>query len=255
MPGWIASPSLDRDQPLRLVPRPQVSDAAAATIGDAIRDDLFATLTHIGKKLGLPEITEGLFLKDVTLTLSERETLSEDRQTTWLTQPVVEYGHYSPCNLTAYKNLWSKETPGQPLSDRLHVTLTHEVIHCYQYQIIDDVYLADRMPPWISEGSAIWLAGNDTGIVEPMVPGLWRKFIMGMPQNPLTLRTLRRVRLVCAPRPPRAPHVEPRRRGLARRGEVDQRPTIGGVHRRPRRRRQGRGGGVGAAARARTLVG
>ncbi len=69
------------------------------------------------------------------------------------------------------------------------MTLTHEVIHCYQYQVIDDVYLADMMPPWISEGSAIWLAGNDTGIVEPMVPGLWRKFIMGMPQNPLTLRT------------------------------------------------------------------
>ena len=66
--------SLDRGLPLRLVPRPQVSDAAAATIGDAIRDDLFATLTHIGKRLGLPEITEGLFLKDVTLTLSEHDT-------------------------------------------------------------------------------------------------------------------------------------------------------------------------------------
>ena len=66
--------SLDGGLPRGPVPRPQVSDAAAATIGDAIRDDLFATLTHIGKRLGLPEITEGLFLKDVTLTLSERET-------------------------------------------------------------------------------------------------------------------------------------------------------------------------------------
>ena len=181
--------SLGGGPPRGLVPGRIASNAAAATIGDAIRDDLFKTLTHIGQRLGLPEISEGLFVKDVTLTLSEHDTTNDRVQTFWLTQAVVEGGHYSPCNLTVYKNLWSKETPGQPLSATMHVTLTHEVVHCYQYQIVDDVHIADQMPPWIMEGTAIWLAGNDTGIVEPMTPGLWRKYIMGKPENPLTSRT------------------------------------------------------------------
>jgi hypothetical protein len=180
--------SLGGGRPSGLVPGPLASNGAAK-IGDAIRDDLFKTLTHIGQRLGLPEITEGLFLKDVTLTLSEHDTTNDEVHTLWLTQAAVESGHYSPCNLTVYKNLWSKETPGQPLSATMHVTLTHEVIHCYQYQVVDDVYIADQMPPWIMEGTAIWLAGNDTGIVEPMTPGLWRKYIMGKPENPLTSRT------------------------------------------------------------------
>jgi hypothetical protein len=182
--------SLGGGPPRGLVPGPPVPNTAAATVGDAIRDDLFKTLTHIGQRLGLPEITGGLFLKDVTLTLSEDSGLREDGSYTfWLTQAAVENGHYSPCNLTVYKNLWTRETPGQPLSATMHVTLTHEVIHCYQYQVVDDVYIADQMPPWIMEGTAIWLAGNDTGIVEPMTPGLWRKYIMGKPENPLTSRT------------------------------------------------------------------
>jgi hypothetical protein len=182
--------SLGGGPPRGLVPGPLVSNAAAARVADAIRDDLFKTLTHIGQRLGLSEITEGLFLKDVTLTLSEDSGLRDDGSYTfWLTQAALDDANYSPCNLTVYKNLWSKETPGQPLSALMHVTLTHEVIHCYQYQVIDDVHIADLMPPWIMEGTAIWLAGNDTGIVEPMTPGMWRTHIMGKPERSLTSRT------------------------------------------------------------------
>jgi hypothetical protein len=171
-------------------PLGRVTNDAKSTVADAVRDDLFATITHIGQKLGLPVIREGLFLKDVTLTLTEDSGLRADgTYTFWLTQPVLEGDNYSPCNVTLYKNLWSKETAGQPLSATVHVTLTHEVIHCYQYLVVDDVFVADLMPPWIMEGSAIWLAGNDTGIVEPMTPGLWTNFIMGKPQNALTSRT------------------------------------------------------------------
>ena len=182
--------SIDGRVPLGLMPRETGSNAATATVGDAIRDDLFATITHIGQKLGLPPIREGLYLKDVTLTLTEDSGLRKDGSYTfWLTQPILEDYNYSPCNLTVYKNLWSKETAGQPLSDTMHVTLTHEVIHCYQYQVIDDVHIADLMPPWIMEGTAIWLAGNDTGIVEPMTPGMWRRQILGEPEHALTSRT------------------------------------------------------------------
>jgi hypothetical protein len=172
------------------IPGRVTSNAPAATVGEAVRDDLFATITHIGQKLGLPVIREGLFLKDVTLTLTEESGLRKDGSYTfWWTQPVIESGHYSPCNLTLYKNMWSKETPGQPLSATMHVTLTHEVIHCYQYQVINDVVIADLMPPWIMEGTAIWLAGNDTGIVEPMSASMWTNAIMGRPWTSLTART------------------------------------------------------------------
>lgn len=182
--------SNDNGLPRGLVPRRITTDAPAATVGDAIREDVLATIAHIGPKLGIPTIREGTFLKDVTLTLTEDSGLRKDGSYTfWLTQPATESGNYSPCNLTVYKNMWSKETAGQPLSPTMHVTLTHEIVHCYQYAVIDDLSTADLMPTWIMEGSAIWLAGNDTGIVEPMTPGLWRNWILGKPWISLTARS------------------------------------------------------------------
>ncbi len=43
--------------------------------------------------------------------------------------------------------------------------------------------------PPASPASAIWLAGNDTGIVESMTPDMWRGTNMGMPQTSVTTRT------------------------------------------------------------------
>jgi hypothetical protein len=177
--------STDGGVPGGLVPARTGSDAPAATVAEAIRADLFATITHIGQKLGLPVIREGLYLTDVTLTLSD----GDDGDAFWVTHASLGDNNYRPCELTVFHNLWSKETPGQPLSATMHVTLTHEVIHCYQNAVIDDVYKVDLMPRWIMEGSAIWLAGNDTGIVEPMTPGMYRNFILGQPELALTART------------------------------------------------------------------
>ena len=171
--------------PQGLVPERIGGDAPSATVAEAIRSDLFATITHIGQKLGLPVIREGLYLKDVTLTLAE----GDDGNAFWVTHAQLGDNNYSPCNLTVFHNLWSTETPGQPLSATMHVTLTHEVIHCYQNAVIDDVYTVDFMPRWIIEGSAIWLAGNDTGIVEPMTPGMYRTHILGQPEKALTARS------------------------------------------------------------------
>lgn len=167
------------------IPTKVSSDVAAATIAEAIRADVFATITHIGQKLGLPEIREGLFVKDVTLILAHW-----DRGTTfWETLAISDGTNYTPCNLTVYRNLWSKEVAGQPLSPTMHVTLTHEIIHCYQNQVVGDIDSAFGMPKWIMEGSAIWLAGNDTGIVEPMTPGMYRTHILGKPERALTARS------------------------------------------------------------------
>ncbi|MBA2718286.1 MAG: hypothetical protein H0U52_03435 [Chloroflexi bacterium] len=175
----------DGGVPGGLVPTKVSSDTEAATIAEAIRADVFVTITHIGQKLGLPVIREGLFVNDVTLVLAHW-----DKGTTfWETFAKSDGTNYTPCNLVVYKNLWSKEVAGQPLSPTMHVTLTHEIIHCYQNQVIGDIDSAFGMPKWIMEGSAIWLAGNDTGIVEPMTPGMYRTHILGKPERALTGRT------------------------------------------------------------------
>jgi hypothetical protein len=168
-----------------LIPTKVSTDAEAATIAEAIRADVFATITHIGQKLGLPVIREGLYVKDVTLILAHWDK----DNTLWETFAKSDGTDFTPCNLVVYKSMWSKEVAGQPLSPTMHVTLTHEIVHCYQNQVIGDVDSALAMPKWIMEGSAIWLAGNDTGIVEPMTPAMYRTHILGKPERALTART------------------------------------------------------------------
>ena len=85
-------------------------------IADAVHDDLFATIAHIGPKLGLPAIREGL--------LPQGRDTDARRGRTGRTEPTLladaagaqRMINYSPCNLTLYKNMWSKEAAGQPLS-------------------------------------------------------------------------------------------------------------------------------------------
>ena len=186
--------SIEAGVPAGLTPSLIGTTAATATVGDSMRDDFFTIIKHIGERLGLPVLDEGIFLKEVTLTLTEDDGKREDGR---LLFALTQAGNHEsggvnvnnfPCHVTIYKNLWGAETPGQPLSATMHVILTHEVVHCYQYAVINDPGIAALMPPWIMEGTAIWLAGNDTGIVEPMTPGMWRRKILGMPELPLTSR-------------------------------------------------------------------
>jgi hypothetical protein len=163
-------------------------DAPSDAVQQAFRDELFGDIAHIGQRLGLPQISEGIGLwTNVTVTYSE-----EDGGNTLFTTigSVNGAGIYSPCNIIVWKNSWSgAQVSGGKLSDALHVLVTHEVIHCYQNTIWGSVPVATSIPPWITEGTALWLAADDTKILETMVASQWRTGYFEYPERALTNRT------------------------------------------------------------------
>ena len=143
--------------------------------------DLTADLERLGPRLGLSTIETGgtidtppaPYIGLLTLDISEEDGGNTLMQTWAVVNNVT--GHYSPCNFVVYRNAWQGEqVVGGRVSDRLHVLLTHEAVHCYQNTIIGNEPEALRMPAWIMEGSAAWLAGDDTRIEEPSLPSDWR---------------------------------------------------------------------------------
>ena len=171
--------------PRIVAPRSAGADSPPPQIVAAIEAELYADIQHIGNKLGLPVISEGFgYWKNVTLDVSEKSGGN-----TLLTTDAIlnNIGHYSPCNVTAFKESWQNES-ANGLSPTFHVLMTHEVIHCYQHVVEGDVDTALAVPPWITEGTAIWLAASDTGIVEPELPSDW---IQGYftPETALTNRS------------------------------------------------------------------
>jgi hypothetical protein len=167
--------------------------AADNPIVDAIEADLSADLKHLGPKLGISTISKGLpgtslipALNDVTIDVSDLSggnVLMETNSEYYL-------GLYSPCNVTVYRNAWSgAPLSGGKVSDKLHVLLTHEAVHCYQNVIWGNNATQHAIPSWIKEGTAEWLAGNDTGIVEPSLPSDWRDGYFAHPEMDLIDRS------------------------------------------------------------------
>ena len=177
--------------PTRLAPvRPGPLTGVLAVdqpLADAMKAELLADINHIGPKLGMPVIAQGILFKDITLTLSDTDGGNTLFTTLALQGPLKPY---SPCNVTAWKNAWSGQgvTNGK-VSDFLHVTMTHEVVHCYQNVVWGSTDTGNAIPSFITEGTALWLAGDDTGIEEPMLPSMWKNGWFGRPETALTNRT------------------------------------------------------------------
>jgi hypothetical protein len=151
-------------------------------------NDLNADIARIGPKLGMAILGPGsTAYPNISLIVSDTDGGNALMET-----HAVAYGilHYQPCEVTVYKNAWQNEqVPSNGgVSPRLHVLLTHEVIHCYQNVIWDSVPTSVAMAPWITEGTAAYLAGDDTGIVEPLLPGAWQEGYF-TPETALTNRT------------------------------------------------------------------
>ena len=163
-------------------------DAPSSQLQTAMSHELVDDIQHIGPKLGISTIdTSFQLFADVSLTFSDQQP----GDSLFLTQAIENgVGHYSPCNVTAWRNAWSGESVDSlgNVSPRLHVLMTHEVIHCYQGAVFGDVATDLAMPPWITEGTAIWLAADDTKIAEPMIPSMWKVGYMNAEQ-PLTNRS------------------------------------------------------------------
>jgi hypothetical protein len=171
----------------RLGPARQ-SNAPSDELQTAFHDEVMADIAHIGPRLGLPTISEGLLLwKNITITFSEQD----GGNTLYTTYASVNgAGIYSPCNITVWHQSWANLTAtGGKLPDATHVLLTHEVVHCYQNVVFGSYQTAIAIPPWITEGSALWLAADDTKILETMVGSQWRDGWFAVPGKALTNRT------------------------------------------------------------------
>ncbi len=172
------------DWPIEVDLAPDVSTALA----DAMVRELMADLAHIGPKLGMAVITPGSVLApDISLIMSDEDgggTLMETFAYSDIHNP------FEPCRVTVYKNAWQNEQPTASggVSATLHVLTTHEVVHCYQHVIWGSKQAAESKPDWIVEGSAMWLAADDTGIAEPSLAGMWR-YSYFVPETPLTNRS------------------------------------------------------------------
>ena len=160
---------------------------APADLTSAILKEFEADIAHIGPKLGMPVITQGtIAFPNIELTMSDTSGGGT------LIQTVAEENalHYEPCHLTVFKNAWQSETVtgSGGVSSQLHVLITHEVIHCYQNVVWGSNAVHFAIPPWIIEGTALYLAADDTHIAEPMIPSMWTHgwFI---PETPLTNRS------------------------------------------------------------------
>jgi hypothetical protein len=173
-----------------LIPLARAGTAAAELAGynpleNAFRAEFYADLLELGPKLGLPTIHP-----DMSPTIQPDLTFSDQDggNTFFTTYYRNEEGNFDPCRVTVWHNTWAGESlDGAKVSDRIHVLLTHEAVHCYQQVLWGDVATNEAMPAWITEGTAPWLAADDTGIEEPGIASWWGNWF-DLPQKPLTNR-------------------------------------------------------------------
>ena len=165
-----------------VVPAP----AAPITVAVALEAELVADLADLGPKLGMTILKVRFIDTDVKIHVSALD----GGNTLFTTQAKVMFnGHYRPCDVTAWSNAWLGEVSSSGvISPALHVEMTHEAVHCYQNVIWGDLATGYAIPPWITEGTALYFATDDTKIEEHMLAGKW-KYDYFTPETPLTNRS------------------------------------------------------------------
>ena len=138
--------------------------------------EIQADLERLGPHLGLP------ILKLNSLQFRDADYTARVLLVTTgclYSNPEADHPQCSPwapfgtCNMIVPNNTWAELPAITPL---LHTLFTHEAVHCYQESIWSNQDAENRIPRWIVEGSALWLAADDTGNLEsPVAPtvGLW----------------------------------------------------------------------------------
>ncbi len=170
---------------------------APTALWQAMWNEVQTDIAHIGPKLGMAVIPPGFPYPNVSLEQSQMSggdafflTVARDKYVTFAGHD-VSGPYYTPCNIIAYKEAWQNEavTTSGGVSPRLHVLITHEVVHCYQNVVWGSSDTANAVPPWIEEGTAMWLAADDTGVAEPELANVWTKGYFGRVSTALTNRT------------------------------------------------------------------
>ena len=164
---------------------------APTDLAMAMSEEVATDIAHIGNRLGLPIISIGLpGFPNIMLTISDKDGGDALFETNILDYPNLP-GHIGPCAITAFANAWKGESVngnggGSP---RLHVLITHEVVHCYQNTIWGSSAIAELIPSWIKEGSAMYLAADDTQVAEPTLGAVWTNGYIGRDETALVDRT------------------------------------------------------------------
>jgi von Willebrand factor type D domain len=203
--GWMAGPSASSrasasvsavraDSPATScasrAPGPVTDDFKLAVCSDLVED-----LAGIGKLLGLPVLAPtGLAATTpVRVVFSPSPNGSAYMETNYF-HPPGPLIDFAPCQVTVYPSGYQGESQsGISVSARIHVLLVHEAVHCYQNSVITFEEAGGnasmKVPQWMSEGLATYVATLYTGYAEPATEEFWDNGWLGTPNKELQARS------------------------------------------------------------------
>jgi hypothetical protein len=167
---------------------------------DGVCADVVSDLAGIGARLGLPVLapTSSRLTDPLAIVFAPTNVNGKTLAVTGyfngvkhhLSPGSPEEGFIKePCQITLYPLLYSGEHASLGgVSDRLHVLLSHEVVHCYQDKVFSEAEISQTVPAFITEGSATYLATSYAGYGEPGTASFWSQGWLGIPGRDLTAR-------------------------------------------------------------------
>ncbi len=170
------------------------------SLEEGVCADVVSDLAGIGARLGLPVLapTSSRLTDPLAIVFAPTNVNGKTLATTGYFNGVKH--HLSPgspdegfvkepCQITLYPLLYSGEHASLGgVSDRLHVLLSHEVVHCYQDEVFSEAEISQTVPAFITEGSATYLATSYAGYGEPGTASFWSEGWLGIPGRDLTAR-------------------------------------------------------------------
>jgi hypothetical protein len=203
--GWITGPSASSPASASVsavrADSPTTSCASRATgpVTDAFKlavcSDLIDDLAGVGKLLGLPILspTGVAATSPVRVVFSPSPNGSAYMETNYF-HPPGPLIDFAPCQVTVYPSGYKVESQsGISVSARIHVLLVHEAVHCYQNSVItfDEAggNASMKVPQWMSEGLATYVATLYTGYGEPATDEFWDNGWLGTPNKELQARS------------------------------------------------------------------
>lgn len=163
--------------------------------------DVVSDLAGIGTRLGLPVLAPTSSRLTDPLAIVFAPT-NENSKTLAVTGYFNGVKHHlkpgspgegfvtEPCQITLFPLMYDNEHALLGgVSDRLHVLLSHEVVHCYQDVVFTYKEATDgSLPAFLTEGSATYLATSYAGYGEQGTPSFWSQGWLGIPGRDLTGR-------------------------------------------------------------------
>ena len=167
------------------------------SLAEGVCADVVSDLAGIGARLGLPILapTNSRFTDPLAIVFAPANANSKTLAVSGYFNGVKTPGSPNegfvrePCQITLYPLLYDGEQASLGgVSDRLHVILSHEVVHCYQAVVFTYAEATKGLPAFMTEGSATYLATSYAGYGEPGTASFWSQGWLGKPGRDLTSR-------------------------------------------------------------------